>query len=65
MVLVYEGGPYAGQDDYLAPAPRRLRAHNSDGYYQQTPRVDGLGRRVYEWVPRRSYGARAGSAPDA
>ena len=61
VVLVYEGGPYAGQDDYLVPPPRRIGATHSSGYYQRTGRVDVKGRRVYEWTARATIGAPAGA----
>ena len=48
--IVYRGGPYAGQDDYLLPPPERLGAWGGQGYYQRTPKLDATGRVVYEWV---------------
>ena len=50
MVIVYRNGPYAGQDDYLLPPPKRLRAFGAEGHYQRTRERDGLGRIVYDWV---------------
>lgn len=50
MTIVYEGGPYAGQDDYLLPPPKRLGAPGREGHYQRTREVDPLGRIVYQWV---------------
>jgi hypothetical protein len=52
MTIVYRGGPYAGQDDYLLPPPERLGALGGQGFYQRTPHHDRLGRAVYEWVAR-------------
>lgn len=52
MTIVYRGGPYAGQDDYLLPPPERLGAWGGQGYYQRTPKLDASGRVVYEWVAR-------------
>ena len=52
MTIVYQGGPYGGQDDYLLPPPNRLRAVGGRGFYQRTRQRDGLGRVVYEWVAR-------------
>jgi hypothetical protein len=52
MTIVYRGGPYAGQDDYLRPPPERLGANGGDGYYRRTAQLDRSGRLVYEWVAR-------------
>jgi hypothetical protein len=58
MTIVYQGGPYGGQDDYLLPPPNRLRAVGGQGFYQRTRQRDGLGRLVYEWVARPAVGER-------
>jgi hypothetical protein len=52
MTIVYWGGPYAGQDDYLLPPPERLGALGGQGFYQRTPHRDRFERVVYEWVAR-------------
>jgi hypothetical protein len=61
MIIVYRDGPYDGQDDYLLPPPRRLRAWGGDGHYQRTRVRDGMGRIVYQWVsvPSNAAGGRA------
>jgi hypothetical protein len=60
MTIVYRGGLYAGQDDYLRPPPERLGAYGGQGYYRRTRQFDGSGRVVYEWVARPvSTGTRA------
>jgi hypothetical protein len=50
MIIVYRDGPYAGQDDYLLPPPKRLAACGGQGHYQRTGQRDGMGRIVYRWV---------------
>jgi len=61
MIIVYRDGPYAGQDDYLLPPPKRLPASGGDGHYQRTRERDGMGRIVYQWVsvPSNRAGGRA------
>jgi hypothetical protein len=57
MIIVYRDGPYAGQDDYLLPPPKRLGACGSQGHYRRTGERDGLGRIVYRWVADRASDA--------
>ena len=52
MTIVYQGGPYAGQDDYLLPPPERIGAMGGHGFYRRTRQRDQAGRVVYEWVGR-------------
>jgi hypothetical protein len=58
MTIVYQGGPYGGQDDYLVPPPNRLGAVGGQGFYQRTRQRDALGRVVYEWVALPAMGER-------
>ncbi len=59
MPIVYRGGPYAGQDDYLLPPPPRLSAFGGYGYYLRTKDMDADGRVVYTWVPETAENGRS------
>jgi hypothetical protein len=65
MTIVYQGGPYARQDDYLVPPPHRLRGIGADGYYERTGRLDADGRLVYQWVASDPAGASRSPHADA
>ncbi len=50
MVLVYRGGPYARQDDYLVPLPNLIPVAGGMGYYRRTAETDPAGRVIYDWI---------------
>jgi hypothetical protein len=62
MVLVYHGGPYAGQDDYLILLPNLISVAGGMGHYRRTTKTDAAGRVIYEWVGAEAAPHRVGRA---
>lgn len=58
--FTYLGGPYDGQDDYIAPPPPRIGAWGASGFYRRSDQPSS-GRLVYEWISI----AQTGTQPSA